>query len=303
MTDTGLIDVVYVLGKGSIWRDNELRISLRSLEQNLTGINKVWVVGEKPAWLKNVAHVAADDIYGPNNADGNIIEKVLKACACRSLTDKFLFINDDHVINKPVDAREIPNFHKGDLKTFPQDFFEVNIWRDRLLRTRNILEQKGYPTLHYDAHVPMIFDKNVFPEVIKEFDYQKHTGYTMKSLYGNVVNENPVKYQEQSIFRPYIIKQIEEMVGGRYFFSYNDAGLTTYLKQYLLERFPEPSRFEKTTVREQTVDIFNWFRSARHYDKGVELLIRYSRSKNTRALFSRDYYNFNKLESKLLKLL
>ena len=72
------IDVVYVLGTGSNWDNNEIRFSLRSLAKNLKGMGRVFVVGERPAFLQNVIHIPAKDEFNPNvNADGNIILKVL----------------------------------------------------------------------------------------------------------------------------------------------------------------------------------------------------------------------------------
>ena len=49
-----MIDVVIPLGTGSRWQDNELRYCLRSIEKNLSGVNEVVIVGEKPKWLTNV---------------------------------------------------------------------------------------------------------------------------------------------------------------------------------------------------------------------------------------------------------
>ena len=40
------MDVVYILGKGSVWKDNEIRYSLRSIEKHLTGFDRVFIVGQ-----------------------------------------------------------------------------------------------------------------------------------------------------------------------------------------------------------------------------------------------------------------
>ena len=68
------IDVVYVLGKGTKWNDNEIRFSLRSLAKNVTGIRNVYIVGERPDFLKRVIHISYPDEL-LNNADGNITFK------------------------------------------------------------------------------------------------------------------------------------------------------------------------------------------------------------------------------------
>lgn len=182
------IDVVYVLGIGSNWRNNEIRFSLRSIAKNLKGIHKVWIVGEKPEFIKNIKHIQHPDELGINNADGNIIRKVLRVCQEPTLTENFLFINDDHLIMKPMVASEIPPYRKMDMVTMKDDYFQDSSWKGRLFRTKNILLKRGYPAFHFDCHVPIVLNKKLFPEVISKFDYDRDTGYTMKSLYGNLIH-------------------------------------------------------------------------------------------------------------------
>ena len=95
------IDIVYALGTGSGWSDNEIRFSLRSIFKNLTNIGQIFIVGEKPAGLKGFIHVEHPDEFSSTNADGNIIRKVLRACQDPRVSEKFLFINDDHIIINP----------------------------------------------------------------------------------------------------------------------------------------------------------------------------------------------------------
>ncbi len=44
------IDLVYILGKGSKWSDNEIRFSLRSIEKYFD-YRKIFIIGEKPESL------------------------------------------------------------------------------------------------------------------------------------------------------------------------------------------------------------------------------------------------------------
>ena len=52
-----LVDLVYVLGKGSRWQDNELRFSLRSVSKNLSNVGQIFIVGQIPDFVKNCVHV------------------------------------------------------------------------------------------------------------------------------------------------------------------------------------------------------------------------------------------------------
>jgi hypothetical protein len=302
------IDVVYVLGKGSNWRNNELRFSLRSLEKNLQGIRKIWIVGEKPDFVKNVNHIPFPDEL-INNADGNIIRKVLRVCQEKTLTDKFLFINDDHIIFKPVLASDIPPYHKGSLESFDKKFFEANFWRGRLFRTKNILQQKGYPDLHFDCHVPIVFDKNRFPQVINEFDFEKNTGYTMKSLYGNVVHpDGPgLRGEKVVIFRPYTLSDINDKVKGRTFIAFNDDGLRPPMKTWLYCNFPEPSKYEKATgPQDPFFDIVAWTLSGdKNFAAGCQVYDKFGKARKVKKYLSKgeSAARYMKLEHKIRELL
>jgi hypothetical protein len=300
------IDVVYVLGKGSGWRNNELRFSLRSIAKNLKGIRKVWIVGEKPEFVKNVNHIPFPDEL-LNNADGNIIRKVLRVCQEKTLTDNFLFVNDDHLIVKPVTAGDIPPYHKGNMESFKKEFFEANFWRGRLYRTKNILQQKGYPALHFDCHVPIVFNKNRFPEVINKFDFEKNTGYTMKSLYGNVVHPDAPELNGEKavIFRPYVLSDINERVKSRTFVAFNDDGLRPPLKTWLYANFPEPSKYEKVPA-DPFFEIIDWILSdEKDFATGCQLYDKFGKAKKVKKYFSKGESNarYMKLEHKIRELL
>jgi hypothetical protein len=302
------IDVVYVLGKGSIWHNNELRFSLRSLDKNLKGFRKIFVVGEKPGWMKNVIHIDYPDEL-VNNADGNIIRKILRVCQEKTLSENFLFINDDHLVIKPVEAAEIPPYHKGDMTTFPPAHFTVNFWRGRLYRTKNILLERGYKALHFDCHCPIVINKKKFPEVMGMFNYEKNIGYTMKSLYGNVVHPDApeMKGEKVVIFRPYILKDIEDRVKDAVFVAFNDDGLKASLKNWLYMNFGEASKYEKTGIAiEPFFEIMEWLDSAeKDFEKGCELYDKYGKAKKAKKYFSKgeSIARYQKLEHKIRELL
>jgi hypothetical protein len=300
-------DVVYVLGSGSNWKNNEIRFSLRSLEKNLMEFRKIWVVGEKPEFLKNVHFVPHPDEL-LNNADGNIIKKVLRICQEKSLTNNFLFINDDHLVLKPIIAVEIKPYHKGDLQSFTKEFFELNFWRGRLFRTKNILLQKGFSTFHFDCHIPMVINKHKFPQVISQFDFERNIGYTMKSLYGNVMYPDaPLMNGEKvTLFRPYTIKDLKIRTSNALFASFNDDGLTPMLKEWLLETFADPSKFEDEKSMDPSFEIISWLRSEeKDYNVGKMLFDRYGKAKKAKKYFSKSETNarYAKLEHKLKELL
>lgn len=285
------MDVVYVLGNGSRWKNNEIRFSLRSIEKNLTGVGNVFIVGVKPDFLQNVIHIEADDIFEPGiNADGNIITKVLAACNDERLSDDFLFINDDHLVLKPTPIWTVEALHKGNMERYEEDYWKLNYWRTRLKRTMETLVERGLPAYHFDCHTPIIFNKEKFKEVMAGFDYQSDIGLTMKSLYGNsVYNTNKIRVklsdQKKTIFKNYKLDEIEQRLKRCRFMSFNDDGLNKALIRWLAKTFPTKSGYEKTEMEDRVVEIIAWLNSERDYREGVALFKKYMNGRNLIALF------------------
>lgn len=296
------VDIVYVLGTGSKWNNNEIRFSLRSIERNLLDYGNVFIVGECPDFLQNVIHIPANDIFEPGlNADGNIITKVLAACNDERLSDNFLFINDDHLVLHPIAAADVPPLHKGDMTTFHPSYWELNFWRKRLLRTKNVLFENGLSTLHFDCHTPIVFNKHLFRDVVTRFEYQEDIGYTMKSLYGNVIYpDGPfLNDQKRTIFRHYQLAEIDERLEDPTFVSFNDDGLNTSLKWWLIDKFRSKSRYEKNQAEDYVFDLFFWKMKGMPYAEGVELFCKHfkNRHANLQQLFKTGYSE--SLEKKL----
>lgn len=284
------IDIVYVLGSGSAWMNNELRFSLRSVEKNLNGFRNIYVVGEDPGFLNGVKFIPHPDEIGPQNADGNIIRKVLRVCQEKSLSDNFLFINDDHLVIKPVSVADIHPFHKGDMTTYHQSYWRLNIWRSRLKRTCEVLTESGYPAYHFDCHTPIIFNKRIFPKTMEQFPYHEGIGLTMKSLYGNVnLVDHAVELstQKRTIFKRYTHEQITDRLSECFLMSFNDDGLNRALKVWLYEEFAALSRYETGNVQDDLFKVIDWMNAGEDYDAGVELFASFGKDKNLIKLFSR----------------
>ncbi len=304
------LDVVYVLGTGSSWDNNEIRFSVRSVLKNLTGIGRIFIVGEKPSGLKGFVHIEHPDEFPSTNADGNIIRKILRACQDPRLTDQFLFMNDDHIIMKPIRAEKIPPFHKGDMKTFPENYWELNDWRKRLLNTKLALEAQNFPTLHYDCHAPIIFDKREFPLAMARFDYASGIGLTMKSLYGNIHYPKApcLVEQKRTVFKYFSLVELEERFTGPMLLSFNDQGLNDSLKIFLYQKFRLPSALETKPIGDKTIEIYMACRESTDYQVALDTYLKYFKNQNLKDMFLADTHRrfSNKikflLEQKLIGL-
>jgi hypothetical protein len=281
------IDLVYVLGSGSVWNNNELRFSLRSVEKNLKGVGNIYVIGENPGFFTdNIIHIYHPDPLD-QNADGNMALKIIRACRETELTDDFLFMNDDFIINRSMTAVEIPWMHKGDMKDHPEKFWKTQFYRYRLRRTFDILAKSGYPTIQYDYHAPMRMNKILFPQIMEQFNFKDDIGYTFRSLYGNCLGlpAEKLKDQKKTIYRYYNIQQIKQLLENARFVGFNDKGLNFSLKWWLISNFPVKSKYEKNNPSDIILDLYSWSITGREYNKGVQIFENYYRHKHLLHLF------------------
>ncbi len=284
-----LIDIVYPLGSGSRWSNNEIRYSLRSVETYAKGWRNIYIVGVMPAWLSGIKYIPATDPL-EFNADGNIAMKILKACEDPELSNPFLFINDDHIFVSDCDIREFPFYHKGDLQNKSPQYFQGGMYVQRLRRTMNILKKRGLPTKHFDCHTPILIDKEKFPGIIESFPFREDIGFTMKSLYANSMLLHGNYRRDLNIKAPCTEDQISEMIEGEMVMAFNNFGLSGALKKFLKERFNQYSNFEIMEKNQQILftEAENWLNNPDpNYQEGVRLYTELGKDLHLKGLLKR----------------
>lgn len=247
-------DLVIPLGKGSSWQNNELRYALRSYDKNFPYLGKVFIVGdlkwikEKLPWLKATIVDCGDPFNA--NKDANMIRKVIKVIDTQELTDEFIRATDDQFILKKVYS--FPPMYTWNLASKgPRWWGKRSRWKNRLRRTRRMLEVHGKPIWNYDGHFPMTYKKD-FKKVMESYPYTKAIGFTINTLYFNNVLTDHVHYGDiRHMFelKNNDIDVIKKKLMGKTVMCYSgrsgDVCLTPALKEYLKKKFPKKSRFEK----------------------------------------------------------
>ena len=240
------MDVVYPLASGrhgrkvlgSNWDDNELRYSLRSLEENFPNMGRVYVVTEiLPKWLKNVVHLQAKDVH-TRNKDANLIDKVLLACRS-GVSQTFLRLSDDQCLLQPWNGLDV--WHMGSA-----DVNKRGKWWRRCQRTCSYLKAQGRPVLYYDCHCPFPVDRDTFIQVAEDAPYQEPPGMSINTMYFNSIDIPRVRMNGQKIafHSPTGPKKIARLSEGKMFLGYSERGTNKSMRRFLRRRFPEPSRFE-----------------------------------------------------------
>ena len=235
------MDLVYILGKGSNWQDNELRYSLRSLQQHVKNVENVYLIGQKPPFLNDkIIHIPHNDIY--KNKAQNIMAKVYRACIDKRISNNFMFWNDDYFALEDFEIDNYPYYYKCDLEH--SIMINMGEYRNHCDATLKYLKSQNLPFKNFDTHYPIIYNRFKMTKMIKSCDWNIPFGYILRSMYCNFYKiEGEFKLDckgNTQLPAPHIPIQHK----GKHFFSIGDNALNHAMKNYLAVRYPNKSKFE-----------------------------------------------------------
>lgn len=277
----GAMDIVYIF-RHSQQADWELRYSLRSVARYLPWVRKVWIFGDRPAWLagdasaiEQVPHEYLARAWGLKVPVKNNFWLTFLASLIPELSYDFLWFADDYILLQEVAPAEIAK-----IRAF-QDLATVKVrgrglWKDALWRTHDTLVRLGYGTVNFECHAPQALNKRLMWEAFCAFqDYITedrfygllvHTAvfnFALKPPAATVAPASPaaparaeplsvpplVWLQEEGRYvgfhhRPTSREEILAQTGGKTFLNFDDIAFTDDMRAFLAERFPQPSKFE-----------------------------------------------------------
>lgn len=231
--------IVLPLGTGSRWNNTELRYALRSVEKHLTGYGDVFIIGEKPDWLRNVIHLPCPD-YGDKTFDKehNIYCKIMAACADDRVTEDFLFMNDDHFLMQDYEAGKFPYYCYGWLN----EYMTVTDYKHTVKNTAQVLPENGP---YFDIHCPVLYNKYQFMHNLNGLDWENPFGYCIKTLFCNsILGLKATEYPDLKINEIHTAAQIHKLIAGRAWFSIGDRAREGGLLRVLNDFYPHKSKYE-----------------------------------------------------------
>ncbi|MFN3152925.1 hypothetical protein [Bremerella sp.] len=135
------------------------------------------------------------------------------------------------------------------------------LWLDSLWRTYELLKRLNYPRLNFETHVPTYYRRKWPFEAYRDFrDYVTNDRWFgmlgPTAILNHAVARNevqPVSIYEEKSRAGFWGKSptYEEVVAesqGKLFFNFDDEAFGVGIKQFLEERFPEPCRYEQSTL-------------------------------------------------------
>ena len=241
------MDILYVVGTGSKWNNNELKYSLRSIDKNGVNVGRIFIATETlPKFInpEAVEHICIRDLGKIKHR--NIMDKIECVMYYSDIADDFLLSSDDHFYLRETDFDHYPLYHKGEIQERDENAEYWLSMRD----TKQLLQQHGLTTYSTNPHCNTHFNRPMFMEhsaLMKE-GKQLRYGAEVNCLMGNLMiaaGVEPVCYNDIKINSFKNREDLLRQLGDTNCFSIYDSALNCGIKEYLLEMFPNKSRWEK----------------------------------------------------------
>lgn len=226
---------VYIVRPGD--KNDELRYSLRSLEQNVDPDAEVWVVGYTPSWLQDVESV---DGNPTSDKPQNVYANVRLASQIAGTPDELTIWNDDFIALSPVQPAMA---YRGSLEDHIASLKVKNWWWRSLDITRTWLsrEQGLEQPLSYELHRPFPINRHAMAQVLEEAQKcQPSNPPQWRTLYGNRW-EVPAELSHDGK-----VYGVKTPIPAGPWMSTTDKSFTGSVRDLLAAQFPEPSRWEAT---------------------------------------------------------
>lgn len=181
----------------------ELKYCLRGIEKYIDD-PEITIIGDKPAWIKNVSHIPFKDNVQNGFRSRNIYQKIMLA------NFDFLFFNDDHFLLEPFspDTYHYSGTIKGEL---------LNRTENSYLRTlKNTFDLYG-DIKNFDTHCPIFYRREVLEKI--DLNWKVNQGYCIKSIYAMHACIEGTEYPDLKIKTNLIEAEIRKLIAGRPYFS------------------------------------------------------------------------------------
>ena len=231
------IDVLIPLKDDSKINYLDLIYTLRSIEKHLKNYGTIYIVGKVPKSIKNVVEIPFKELRNEDYRQSNIVNKTI-FCLEQIKENNILFFNDEHFLLTDFNALTFPNYQDGEIEPV-----HGNDYRYTQQKTLMYLKEHNLPTVNFDVHTPIIYNKEKFLSIFKDLKFDRF-GYCIKSIYGNSLGLKGTYMDDCKIRHKVTYEHAKEICRDKKIVSCNDSALKTGLGEYLSELFPIKSIYE-----------------------------------------------------------
>lgn len=258
MNTTDKVDVLYVIGTGSVNDNNELRYSLRTLERNCPFINRVIISGDVPSFIGGDAVVVRCEDVSPEGKHWNMLHKIVAGILEANIDKPFWFSCDDHFMTRQVcrDA-DFKIVNRG--RIYTESDWErdnnrrCNKYQRAFASTGHVLRNLGFPDFNTVWHGNMVIHPSVLDKVLAACEEcRRRPGSTYGPepmlLFNNIYlkdGERDFKYVNHDVkaksFNSCMRFSLQDGVFSTGDSAWNDGRLLAWFK----ENYREKSRWER----------------------------------------------------------
>lgn len=234
------IDVLYILGTGSKYNNEELRYSLRSLEKFGQNVGRVFITGDCPKFIDQTKITFLPELDIGCRAI-NHWWKVDQTFRKTDIGDRALLMYDDIFFCKPTDLANYPWRWRKMLPTEkPENHYKLSLYN-----TFVWLQKNGLTTIDYCLHQPCIYERDKFLSMEKDFEELKLSDVAMspRAVYANRFLSGEIEKLDDLKIKQ-LVPDLEELIKDRDCFSIADDCLDGPVKEWLEKNLPERSKFE-----------------------------------------------------------
>lgn len=169
-TILGNVDVIYIVGNGSINNNAELLYSLRMLSANAKNVGRVVVCGDVPRFVGGRAEIVECHDVSVSGKHWNMLHKILFGIRNAKLDRPFLFSCDDHFMAGKFDLAEWPRCAKAE-SVYTCEEYEAKKgkppgrYQRAFAATGELLRKNGLPDLDVVWHANMWIDPKYADDV------------------------------------------------------------------------------------------------------------------------------------------
>lgn len=203
----------------------DLRFALRGFDLYLKP-ERVFLIGAKPAWVKNVEYIPATDVLANDRREENMFRKLLLYPG-----EEFIYANDDHFLIAPWHEQ-----YAWDV-TLLTKFYSLGRGSNYQKTVNNTLRIAPQGK-NYDVHCPMLMHRSILKNLQKLPWYMSY-GFCLKSVYAHAAKLNGTQVEDLKIRSAFK----KEAIDRRTWFSTADGVVEKSLSVFG-KLFPKKSRYE-----------------------------------------------------------
>lgn len=254
------IVIPYVHGFSSY---DELRYALRSIDANLQGDYRIFLVGDPPPWIHRV-HVIKmlRCSIGSGSNLNDVTSKLDVVVSNADISQRFIRWYDDIYLLKQTDQQWFDQHWSVGNFNFISPNPDEGVYKKHLYDTWQELKHCKLPEYNCEVHMPRIFDKDKLKDILYNHIIfcGKRKLMLSQSLYFNTYypesrvvllkKNDDVKAGFYGHVSPYSfhstdLTEIFTICKNKHILNHDDTGWSEAMKAFLYTKFPNKSRYEK----------------------------------------------------------